>query len=221
MALFFRRWLSRSPGSAVRTARPMAPRPSRCWHFLPAYVLVVDESGSTGSTLRMAGGRTTTRIKAIQAASQRYLQQLVASNPAQMVGVVGFSDTATLYHQLASVGKAFDSLCRALESLHPRSTTNLTAGIDLALAELTRAPAVQGNIIVITDGAANEARDELPRVVDRARQARVRIFTIGVGNKGDVDYDRNLLVSIAAATGGRFASAHTFSALCNALRRAG
>jgi hypothetical protein len=47
----------------------------------------------------------------------------------------------------------------------------------------------------------------------------MRIYTIGVGNNGDSEYDRDLLIQIAQSTGGRFFSAHSFETLCNALRR--
>lgn len=223
MALFLRQLAKRfRPSSApmpTATVVKTTP-PRRKLHPIPAYVLVIDQSSSTGSPLRMAFGRRTTRIEAIQLAGQRYLQQLAASNPRQLVAVVGFSETARLYHSLAPAGPALRSLTRALQSLHPQSTTNLSAGLALALGELTRANTPRGNLVVITDGAANVETSRLPQLAKRARSSRVRIFTIGVGNNGDSDYDRDLLTHLARSTGGRFMSAHSFDALCNALRRA-
>jgi Mg-chelatase subunit ChlD len=224
MALFFRQLTKRFRNSRTSiqaapkvASGPRRPKPRRA---IPAYVLVVDESSSTGTSMRISGGRTMTRMKAIQSAAQSYLQQLLNCNPNQRVAVVGFSDTATLYHPLAPVGPARSGLYRALRSLRPQSFTNLSAGLSLALGQLKKINTTRGNIVVITDGAANVETSRLPQLTRRARNSRVRIFTIGVGNNGDTDYDKDLLIRMARSTGGRFVSAHTYKALCNALRRA-
>ena len=231
MTLFFRqltRCFRSSSVSTLATAAVKTPKtvnvvnsrpPRKKLHAIPAYVLVVDESGSTSSSMRMAFGRTTTRIKAIQLAAQGYLRHLRSSNQKQLVGVVGFSESSTLYHPLAPVGRAMPALCRALQSLHPKSTTNLSAGLASALSQLRTAHTSRGNVVVITDGAVNVETSRLPQLTQQAKSSRVRIFTIGVGNNGDSDYDRKLLTQLARSTGGRFMSAHSFKALCNALRR--
>ena len=206
-----------SPRSARR--RPSHPRP----HARPgrsAYVLVVDESGSTSSSFRMASGRSTTRMGAIRLAAEQYLHQLAASNPRQLAAVVGFTDSARLCHPMAPVGPALGSLSRAIRTLHPQGITNLTAGLSLALGQLARARVRRGNLVVITDGAANKDTSRIPDMIRRIRSTRTRVFTIGVGNNADSDYDRQLLVNLARLSGGRFASAHSFTALCSALRRA-
>ena len=232
MALFIRQLIKcfrpntapvNNRGPATVQHRPTrakyAPRPGRL-HATPAYVLVVDQSNSTSKPLRMAFGRRTTRIEAIRLASERYIQQLAASNPRQLVAVVGFSDTSTLWHPLAPAGPAIRSLLQSLRSLLPLDFTNLSAGLASALGQLRQSGTTRGNIVLITDGAANVEKDRLPSLVQEARARRVRIFTIGVGNDGDSEYDMNLLVHMAGSTGGRFTSAHSFEALCNALRRA-
>jgi Mg-chelatase subunit ChlD len=232
MALFFRQLVKRfKPATvAVATRRPVATTQSRTIvtdvpprrkpRSVPAYVLVVDQSASTGSTLRMAFGRTTSRIAAIQSAGCDYLQRLAASNPRQMAAVIGFSDTATLYHPLAAVGGSQPGLQRALQSLRPQASTNLSAGLASALGQLRRSGTTRGNIVLITDGAANMETERLPALVKEAQSRRVRIFAIGVGNDGDADYDKNLLFRMARSTGGRFASAHSYAALGSALQKA-
>ena len=222
MALFFRHLTRRRtrPHPQVSRRRATAPPRRRLRTAVPVYVLLVDESGSTSVPFQVAAGRTTSRIEAIQRAGGEYLVQLAASNRRQLVALVGFSHEARLYHPPAPVGQSAGSLQRALGSLHPQSTTNLSAGLDLAFAQLREVGAMRGNIVLITDGAANVQTERLPALIQRARNARVRIFTIGVGNDGDSDYDRPLLVRMARSTGGRFASAHSFGALCTALRRA-
>ena len=125
MALFFRQLkkcfrsssVSTTTVPAAGTSKPVntvkSKPPQRKLHAVPAYILVVDESSSTATPLRMAFGRTTTRIKAIQLAAQDYLRHLKASNYRQLVGVVGFSDRATLYHSLSPVGRTMPGLRRA------------------------------------------------------------------------------------------------------------
>lgn len=168
----------------------------------------------------MAFGRTTSRIAAIQRAGCDYLQRLALSNPRQLAAVIGFSDTATLYHPLAAVGRSQPGLQRALQSLHPQSSTDLSAGLACALGQLRKSGTTRGNIVLITDGAANVETGRLPALVKEAQSRRIRIFTIGVGNNGDCDYDKKLLVQMARSTRGRFSSAHSYTALCNALRKA-
>lgn len=228
MALFFKRLFQRpsrisSPSSFTPRPAPTGqpvPRRPRPVSRHPAYVLVVDESGSTSSPFRMADRRTISRMQAIQWAAQGYLQQLLAANPRQAVAVVGFSDTARLCHRLAPVGAANGRLSCAVRSLQPRGLTNLSAGLALALDQLSTAGVSRGNLVVITDGGANKGTSSLSGLLDRAKRSRVRIFTIGVGNNGNGDYDRDLLVKMARSTGGRFASAHSFGTLCQALARA-
>lgn len=221
MALFFKRLRQRflgsgQPSKQIRPPRP--PRPPRR-SSAPAYVLVVDESASTGCPFRMSGRRTTSRIASIQSAAREYLHRLRDANPAQRVAVVGFSETARLYQGFVPVGRGFRGLSSAVGALHPQSNTNLSAGLALALDHLCRSGVRRGNVVVITDGAANVARDRLPDLVRRAKASRIRIYTIGVGNNADTDYDRDLLVWMARTTGGRFASAHSFGQLCRALRQ--
>lgn len=224
MALFFKkrtRGVAPSRHAAVPVGAARRSRRSRPPGIaVPAYVLLVDQSGSTGCAFRVALGKTISRIEAIQWAADAYFAQLAASNHRQLVALVGFSDQAHLYHPLSPVGHAAQSVRRAVWSLHPQSLTNLSAGLELALGQLDRVGATRGNIVLVSDGAANVQTERLPSLIQRARASRVRIFTIGVGNHGDSDYDRSLLVRMARNTGGRFMSAHSFKALCGALRRA-
>jgi len=191
-------------------------RPSRVY----AYMLVVDESSSTGRYMRRGFGPTTTRIAAIQKAGHDYVRQLGRTNRNQLVGLVGFSDNATLYHPPAIVGKTARRLHCALDRLHPQNMTNLSAGIELALQQLRNISTRYRNMVVITDGAANVQHSRLPSLIQQAKSLGVRVFTIGVGNNGDYDYDRDLLQTMANATGGRFNSAHSFATLQRALRKA-
>ena len=94
-----------APATASHTRGPGRPaRPHRSSRAEAPYILLVDESGSTGSSFRVAGARTTTRMQAIQDAAARYLRMLSAANPRQPVAVIGFTDAATVYHRPAPRG---------------------------------------------------------------------------------------------------------------------
>ena len=186
----------------------------------PAYILVIDESGSTNEMFRRAFGRSSTRICAIRDAARQYLRQLRSSNYHQLVGVVGFSGDAVLYHPARPVGRYFGALNRSLDCLRPKGLTNLSAGMELALNQLARTDTHRGNLVIITDGAANEQKSRLPGLLQRARSQGARIFSIGVGNVGDTSYDKELLIKMANSTGGKFSSAHSYETLCRALRKA-
>jgi len=232
MALFFKRLFGKPAAPPVRPRRPAAGRPRTSTSTPPppgrrphgptapaAYALVVDESDSTSARFHTTGGGATSRIVAIRRAAGDFLRQLARSNPRQLAGVVGFSRFSRLVHPLVPVGPGLGHLLGAVQSLRPDGVTNLSAGLGMALGELQRARTRHRNLVVITDGAANEDVEQLPGLLRRAQSARVRIFTIGVGNRKDGDYDRDLLLRLAKATGGRFSSAHSFGALCQALRR--
>jgi Ca-activated chloride channel family protein len=222
MALFFKRLFKRQIVSDASVNNGIVAKtyhkPARC--NARAYILVVDESGSTGSPMSMGSRRTLTRMQAIQLAAKDYVRQLLATNPSQLVGLVGFSDMATLHHLPTPIGTSFQRFCNAVQSLRPRSTTNLSAGLSLALGQLAKVKAAHSNIVVITDGAANADTSLLPQLIRQAKADGARIFTIGVGNNGDSDYNRKLLIQMARSTGGRFSSAHSFEMLVNALLKA-
>ena len=215
----------RRSSKSTKVSRKPAPRTQYRQHQRPkcsdpTYILVIDESGSTGETFRKASGQTTTRIHAIRDAARKYIRQLRSSNYHQLVGVVGFSDDAVLYHPARPVGRFFGGLNRSLDCLKPKGLTNLSAGVELALNQLARTNTHRGNLVIITDGTANEQNFRLPGLLQQARSQGARIFSIGVGNVGDTSYDKKLLIKMANSTGGRFSSAHSYETLCRALRKA-
>ena len=180
-------------------------------------VLVIDESGSTRTSFRTASESGLTRMAGIQTAAEQYLQQLLKREPHVPVAVIGFSDAATLYHGLSPVGQAFDALVQAVKRLHPQNRTNLTAGLDAAIGQISRSTAHRGTIAVITDGAANVQTEQLPDLIALARSRRIRVYAIGVGNDGDGDFNRDMLFNMARSTGGWYYSAESFSQLCTVL----
>ncbi len=218
MALFFRDIAQRFR-STKSTPQCRRPKP-RQKMAIPAYILLVDQSASTGSNFRLGKGTSLSRIAAIQRAAHGYLTHLAKTNHRQPTGLVGFSEQAHLYHAPMPVGQSLKSLQAALRSLRPQGRTNISAGLELALQQLRKIGAMRGNIVLISDGAANLRAEHLGGLIQKAHTRRVRIFTIGVGNLSDCDYDKPLLVRMANNTGGRFMCADDFSSLCSALRMA-
>ena len=204
-----------SPASSAAETRPVRSRRKST----PYCILVLDESGSTGRLFQKEGGLKTTRIDGIRLAARRYLEQLRSSNGNSKVGIVGFSQTVRRYSLPSPVGKRFPHLVDALSHLRPRGATNLSAALTTALDELASVNARYGKIVIVTDGAVNRSMHDLPHLLVRAASMQVRIFTIGVGNNGDSEYDRNLLIHIAQSTGGSFFSAHSFENLCKVMRK--
>jgi Ca-activated chloride channel family protein len=224
MKLFHRQFPKSSNSStklshSLALSKPVNSRSHIRRKSVSCCMLVLDESASTGKSFRMAGGQTITRIDGIRLAAIRYLEQLKNSYCNCKVGIVGFSQTARRYSLPSPVGKRFRHLVQALSHLRPRGATNLSIALTTALDEFDHSNALHGSIVIITDGAVNRNTHNLPQLIARAASMRMRIYTIGVGNNGDSEYDRDLLIQIAQSTGGRFFSAHSFETLCNALRR--
>jgi len=181
--------------------------------FLPSRA-DVDGDGTTGE-LRCKGrlcGRptrwTTDFDDTVLAAEVRAATSLVGlldPSRAQM-GIVRFGQRAQEYKEIQRLDEIESALARF--SKKARSGTDLIAALDVAVDMLQRTPPVAGavrSVLLLSDGGMlftpYEATEHLRTGIERVRDARVRVFTFGVGAHPEGPGSR-LLAWIAESTGG-------------------
>ncbi|MGB9872617.1 MAG: VWA domain-containing protein [Anaerolineae bacterium] len=146
-------------------------------------MLVIDRSGSmSGQPLADA-----------KVAAKGFVDRM---NMAQdQIGLVSFADSATLNQQLTHSANAVKS---AIDALSAGGSTNMTAGINAAQAELTSSRhnlAARPVILFMSDGQPTvDTPASAVAAAQAAKNAGTRIFTIGLGSVDD-----NLMRQIASS----------------------
>jgi uncharacterized protein YegL len=154
--------------------------------------LVMDVSGSMADRFR--GER---KIDAATRAASDFTKLV---SPYDRVALVKFSSQASIVKELTH-NKS--DIISALNSLTPGGSTALGDGLWLALDILEkRSEARPAAVILLTDGKHNAGTHTPGESAERARRMEVRVFTLGFGEKNDIDEDT--LKSIASVTGGLY-----------------
>lgn len=186
----------RTRAQAYLTIRPGTPPPPP-GSGGSATVLVMDISGSMGDTWQ--GG--VKLVSAVDAASRivrmvQHENEVIAG--AHRVALVSFTTNARLDAPLTS---DMDAILVQLAGYSPQARTNIGEGLQLANAQLANASPKESRIIILlSDGKTNEglAPDQiLSGPAAEAAQSGTCIYTIGFGDRGDLD--EQLLQDIAAA----------------------
>ena len=129
-------------------------------------------------------------------------------NASEEIGIVAFNGSSQVLSKPTPAGAALE---RALK--HPPALgggTHIYDAIGRALTILDRRGASAGAIVLLSDGADTGSVSKVDDVIQRARAAHVRVFTIGLGSS---TFDPGPLQSIAAQTGGSFRRARSASDL--------
>jgi len=159
-------------------------------------MLVVDESGSIGST----------NMAAIRTALKTFVDSLVLALDGPHAGQSSFASLGTLDQQLTHDPVLVKA---AIDTLVSSGTTNLTAGINEAKLELEsvrdRADAPD-YMVVVTDGVPNvcadgscsvgEAEAEALAAAAAAKAAGIEVYVVGVGGGVDADYLKTIASSV-------------------------
>lgn len=126
-----------------------------------------------------------------------------------VVSVVEFDDRITLMWPASHVHD-IEHLQSEIDGLSPRGSTNLAGGMQRGIDEalgaregLHLSPETLSRVILLTDGLANTGLTDHGAIAEMAAHARdegVRVSTIGLG----LDYDEDLLQSIAEGGGGKY-----------------
>lgn len=103
-------------------------------------------------------------------------------------------------------------LVSGIRNLSAAGGTNISGGILTALGELDGVGGTRA-IILLTDGKDNNSQEEMQKVLQKAKQQGVAIFTIGLG-----DVNKAYLRGIAQSTGGKFIAAESSTELADIYR---
>ena len=151
--------------------------------------LVIDNSGSI--------------LKRRQKVEAAALQLVKASNPQDQVFIVNFNDEAYLDCPFTnSVAKLEEGLAR----LDARGGTAMRDAIGMSIDYMKEEGKLDKKVIlVVTDGDDNMSSFTLERLLDKAQQAEVLVYTIGLLNEEDRRNARRAkraLDAITSASGG-------------------
>lgn len=206
-----KKWAGASPGNTTGATLP----PGRS--VASATSLVMDVSSSMEED---AGGSSGSKIDAAIRAAQDIVGIAEAENSAggsHGVGLIEFSTSADV---LAPSTPNLTSLRLPIAALRPQDSTNIGAGLDLGIQQLSGASGPK-TLVLLSDGKTNQGltSDEvLSTIAPRARAEGIRIFAVGFGTGQEID--ESLLRSLASDSGGGYSMAQTPLALRLALMEA-
>lgn len=156
-------------------------------------VLVLDRSGS------MREGR---KMQSLKQAAARFLQLMPTGNADTTV--LSFNDRVE-----SADGFTADKaqLKERIEELFPMGETAWYDAAYEGIETLVAAPVVEGKrlrraVLMLTDGKDNRSRRDVEDVIRRARQEEVRVFTLGLGRKYEID--ERAMKYLAEQTGGEY-----------------
>ncbi len=170
-------------------------------------MIVMDVSGSM-----MADDLRPTRMDAAKQAARSLVEALPEN---MLVGVASFNIAASLN---APLTRDHAVVKRAIDSLYANGGTAIGEGLAVALDQLATRPLDdQGQpgpaiIVLLSDGASQAGRPPA-QVAERARSEGIKVYTVGVGQRGAapqlrtgqrVELDERTLEAIAQATDGQY-----------------
>ncbi len=151
--------------------------------------LVVDHSSSMRGKL----GEVTTAARAL----------VWASNPDDQMFVVNFNEKASLG---LPAGQGFSNSARELGSAigdaPADGETALYDAVTLGLRGLQKGERDKKVLVVISDGGDNASRSRLDDVLKMAGLSSAAIYTVGLADKHDPDWNPKVLRRLARETGG-------------------
>jgi len=154
-------------------------------------MLIVDMSGSMGDRLP---GDVRTKIDGAKEAAKLFIDELNAS--VDKVGLVSFNQNAYLRSQLTD---DFAAVKSAIDALTANGYTNIGDGIGYATNEFIargRSGTTVWVMVLLSDGKANRptgmnatqyALDKAKDAYEKGSNQSLRIYTIGLGAKDDID----------------------------------
>jgi Ca-activated chloride channel family protein len=157
---------------------------------IPATVgLVIDSSSS------MRGQREAVTAAAIAFAA--------SSHPLDEVFTVNFNELVwTGLPRGVTFAENIDQLRAALAAAPAQGMTAVYDAVDRALDQLQLGTRDRKVLIVVSDGGDNASRQTLAGVVDRARRADARIYSVILTDPDDHDARPDVLKKVARETGG-------------------
>jgi VWFA-related protein len=166
--------------------------------------LVLDHSGSMQTPAD--DQEATPKIKALHAAASRFVNFMPSTGRTTLVP----------FNTTVGTPKAFSNdkniLQFAIKKLTPEGETALFDATYVAIATL-EANGSKGKraVIAMTDGVDNSSRRRVAEVIERAQEAKIPLYMLGFGRKGELD--EKTMKAMADKTGGKYYHAKNEKAL--------
>jgi VWFA-related protein len=167
-------------------------------------VLVLDHSGSMRTPAD--DQEATPKIKALHTAASRFVSIMPSTGRTTLIP----------FHTTVGTPRPFSNdklgLQSAIKDLTPQGETALFDATYAAIATL-EADGTRGKraVVAMTDGIDNSSRRRVDEVIDRAREAKIALFMLGFGRKGELD--EKTMIEMASQTGGKYYHAQNEKAL--------
>ena len=169
-------------------------------------------------------------------AAKEVIKSFTASREHDPVGLVTFAEEAALRIPPTLDYRSFNRAVDELSLMELGNGTAVGLGIAIAALHMQNSTASQKVIILITDGESNAGEIVPESAADIAARMGIKIYSIGIGSKGEVpieyedretgkiitgrynsDFDEQLLRDIADSTGGHYYYAPSTNALSSVI----
>jgi Ca-activated chloride channel family protein len=191
-------------------------------------MLSLDLSGSMGTPDFEVGGRAVDRFSVVRAVAREFALHRVGDR----VGLVLFGTRAFLQAPLTADLPTVAKLLDESEVGLAGEETALGDSIGLAVKHLRERPDGERVLVLLSDGASNAGVLDPRRAAQLAKEAGVRVYTIGIGTGaqalstpfglramgGGAGPDEASLREISAATGGKYFRAGDIEGLISVYR---
>jgi len=172
-------------------------------------VLALDASGSMGQN----GFDPQERYKSKYASTIEISKHFIEQRHDDNMGVVIFGSFAYTASPLTYDLHALNALLEMTTVGIAGDSTAIGDALIQAIDTLSFDNVESKAIILITDGHHNSGRYSPKHAVEKAKKEKVKIYTIGIGEKSD--YDADLLEHISSLSGGKSYQALTSHALAD------
>ncbi|MBD3806753.1 VWA domain-containing protein [Sulfuricurvum sp.] len=164
-------------------------------------VLSLDGSGSMNASGFAEGESRATRFEVVQKIASDFVMKRREDN----VGVVLFGDFAFIATPVTYEKEIIAEMIGYLSFGMAGQNTAIGEGVAQGVRALKGSKAKSKVIILLTDGEHNSGAISPKEAVEMARKAGIKLYTIGIGKKGE--FDSKLLAQMAKEGGGEYFSA--------------
>ncbi len=170
-------------------------------------VLALDTSGSMRETGFSQTKKGVSKFELLQTLVADFIDKRVSDN----IGVVAFGTFAFSASPVTYDHQSLKELLSMLEVEIAGKNTAIGDAINQSLTTLSFSHAKEKVIILITDGISNAGSVSIQDAVAKAKNQKVKIFTIGLGD--EKEFDAKLLARIAEESFGKSFAAKDAKAL--------
>lgn len=166
-------------------------------------VLAIDGSGSMNSSGfdtedEVSDGERLSRFELTKKIASEFIQKRTQDN----VGVVLFGDFAFIASPITYEKEIVVQMLSYLSHGMAGQNTAIGEGVEMGVRSFKHSKAKSQVIILLTDGEHNSGRISPKDAVALAKKSGIKIYTIGIGNRGEAD--EALLKEIAQSSDGEF-----------------